>query len=628
MSRAHWIEEHKVSNDTKRRGTPANEMQVNDAIVYPAAGMLVMAIEAAKQMVGVDEQIAAYLVKDVTFSSPLTVTTDAPGTETQVQLRPLADPSTKTSPYYSFHVSMCNLNVWTETCRGTVQVVLEKSETQVDRGREASAKLQDYRRVLETGMRKCRKGMDRKSIYEYMLSTGLDYGPSFQAIQDVLHDNSGIACAIVNTPGTIAQEVAAAAQAHVIHPTTLDGLFQLILMALSKSTDTRMPTVMPTRIGRLWISGQGISKSSTASINAHAEAAFTGRRKAGGNMFALNADSSGILVSLEGTEMTAVTGNAGDTLNEGEKRRLAYKLSWKPDLDLLTSSQVLAYCEKLRPQRPSDAEFYTTLGFLMIKFLSESLEALPTDHTWSADSHLHHYHSWAKRQVGRFQRSQMPFLSNNHPVWKRLNEDARYTDTLITDIKATTQGKFFLKIAEQLLSILKNEIDPLAFMFEDDSIPEFYREVNQKVICYEPLERYLDLVSHKTPGLKVLEIGAGTGATTDFILGALDATNNDGDGCTLQCTQYDYTDISPVFFDAAATRFQRYDSQMRFKVLDIAQDPAAQGFEMGSYDLIIAASVSGIHLIISRLLTILAQVLHATKNLEVTMRNTRALLKP
>ncbi|KAL8846747.1 MAG: hypothetical protein Q9221_008190 [Calogaya cf. arnoldii] len=594
LSRAPWIEEHKV----------------NGAIVYPAAGMLVMALEAAKQMVEADKQIAAYLITDVTFSSPLTVTTDAQGTETQVQLRPLADPSTKTSSYYNFYVSTCNSNVWTETCRGTIQVVLEKSDSQVDGGRESSARLHSYRRVFEDDMQKCSKSMDRKSIYEYMLSTGLGYGTSFQAIQNVSYDDNGTACGYVNTLETIAPEVAAAAQPHVIHPTTLDGLFQLILMALAKSTETYMPTIMPTRIGKLWVSGQSISNSSTTIINAHAEAGFTGRRKASGSMFALNADNNRILLSLEGTEMTTVTGSEGEMLSQGERRRLAYKLTWKPDVDLLTASQVLAYCEELRPQRPSDAEFYTNLGFLMLKFLSEALSALPVGHTWNAGSHLHQYQSWAKRQIERFQRGQLPFLSKDQPEWKALNEDAQYTGDIIAKSKATVQGKFFLKIAEELPSILKGETDPLAFMFEDGSIPEFYREINQNVICYEPLERYLGLISHKNPGLKVLEIGAGTGATTDLILGALGAANHDGDGSTLHCTQYDYTDISPAFFDAAATRFKQHESQMRFKVLDIAEDPAAQGFGIGSYDLIIAASV-----------------LHATKNLEVTMRNTRALLK-
>lgn len=50
---------------------------------------------------------------------------------------------------------------------------------------------------------------------------------------------------------------------------------------------------------------------------------------------------------------------------------------------------------------------------------------------------------------------------------------------------------------------------------------------------------------------------------------------------------------------------------MTFKKLDIEREPLVQGFELGSYDLIIAC-----------------QVLHATKNMERTMFHVRQLLKP
>lgn len=171
------------------------------------------------------------------------------------------------------------------------------------------------------------------------------------------------------------------------------------------------------------------------------------------------------------------------------------------------------------------------------------------------------------------------------------------------------QGKFFVRIGRSLLQILKGDLDPLTFMFADDSVPEFYREVNSKVICWEPLYRYLDTMSHKNPGLKILEIGAGTGASTDFILDALKGHDN-GAATVRNCSQYDYTDISPAFFGAALDRYERYSDVIRFKVLDIEQDPSEQGFDVGSYDLIIAASV-----------------LHATRNLEITMRHARKLLK-
>lgn len=127
-------------------------------------------------------------------------------------------------------------------------------------------------------------------------------------------------------------------------------------------------------------------------------------------------------------------------------------------------------------------------------------------------------------------------------------------------------------------------------MFQDDSVPEFYREVNNKVICYEPLYKYLDAISHKNPGLNILEIGAGTGSTTNFILGALE-TRDKGAATSLRCSRYDYTDISPAFFGPAADRFEKFGDTVKFKILDIELDPSKQGLDSGSYDLIIAASV-------------------------------------
>ena len=164
-------------------------------------------------------------------------------------------------------------------------------------------------------------------------------------------------------------------------------------------------------------------------------------------------------------------------------------------------------------------------------------------------------------------------------------------------------------------------------MFQDDSVPEFYREVNSKVVCYEPLYRYLDAMSHKNPGLTILEIGAGTGASTDYILDAL-KSHDKGAASIRNCSQYDYTDISPAFFEAAADRYEPYGDIIRFKVLDIEQDPSEQGFDTGSYDLILAASVRSTNIALGKCSLRGQQVLHATRNLENTMRNARKLLKP
>lgn len=51
-------------------------------MIYPAAAMLVMALEAMKQMVDDSQTIVGYIIKDVTFDKPLTVASDGKATET------------------------------------------------------------------------------------------------------------------------------------------------------------------------------------------------------------------------------------------------------------------------------------------------------------------------------------------------------------------------------------------------------------------------------------------------------------------------------------------------------------------------------------------------------------------
>lgn len=75
--------------------------------------------------------------------------------------------------------------------------------------------------------------------------------------------------------------------------------------------------------------------------------------------------------------------------------------------------------------------------------------------------------------------------------------------------------------------------------------------------------------------------------------------------------QTDYTDISPGFFERAKEKFESWGGLVNYRRLDIASDPVEQGFEPGSYDLVIAS-----------------EVLHATAYMDRTMRNVRTLVKP
>ncbi len=100
--------------------------------------------------------------------------------------------------------------------------------------------------------------------------------------------------------------------------------------------------------------------------------------------------------------------------------------------------------------------------------------------------------------------------------------------------------------------------------------------------------------------LRVLEIGGGTGMSTQALLPVLPPKQ----------TNYTFTDIGNGFLTQAQQKFDDYPF-VEYRLLDIDKAPIEQGFEKYSFDVIIASNV-----------------LHATRNIDRTLNHVRSLLAP
>ena len=135
----------------------------------------------------------------------------------------------------------------------------------------------------------------------------------------------------------------------MFHPTTLDGLFQLIVPALSQGGNRWLPTMVPSRIASLWISVNGLLDPKSAPLDASARCRFKGYHQAESAITAIFSETGSAAFILKRLESTSVTNNRmSDTATE-EERHLCCSLDWKPDLDLMTLDQILHYCESTRP---------------------------------------------------------------------------------------------------------------------------------------------------------------------------------------------------------------------------------------------------------------------------------------
>lgn len=164
----------------------------------------------------------------------------------------------------------------------------------------------------------------------------------------------------------------------------------------------------------------------------------------------------------------------------------------------------------------------------------------------------------------------------------------------------------FKACGQQLAAVLTGRRDPLSLLFPDGSVAlleQVYQESAYVKASNVLASRIIAAAQQAWPAgrpLRVLEIGAGTGGTTAFVLPALAARK----------VEYVFTDISPRFLGSAQEKFADFEF-VRYNALDIEKPATEQGFAAQHFDIILAANV-----------------LHATVDLRATLRHVRQVLAP
>ncbi|HZI11897.1 MAG TPA: thioesterase domain-containing protein, partial [Myxococcus sp.] len=122
-------------------------------------------------------------------------------------------------------------------------------------------------------------------------------------------------------------------------------------------------------------------------------------------------------------------------------------------------------------------------------------------------------------------------------------------------------------------------------------------------VYYQLLTEVVRRAAGKAAGrkLRILEVGGGQGLLTWPLLAALEDVE----------VEYHFTDLGRVFVDDARQEAARrgWEGRMRFGLLDIARPPGEQGYEEGTFDLVLAFNV-----------------VHAVRDVRVALRNLASLL--
>lgn len=539
--------------------------QIGEDIVFPCAGYLAMAIESARQTS--PDQVSGWTLRNVLVQSAL-VLSDTKPIEMITSLRPVRLTNTLNSTWWDFSVISYNEHTWTKHCIG--QIKPESTPVGIRHSVDVSQK---YLRPVE-------------SPYTSMRKIGLNYGPHFQGlVQASCLPNEKKASA------TLSQSAVSESK-YAVHPTSIDHCLQLILLASCKGLLQRVTDLyVPTGIENLYVSD--VETSEGARVHASVEASSA--NVLSGSTIATS--DTGTFLSLTGGKFSSLETD----LSIDTDRVAAAQLDWKPHFDLADMHSLV---------RPSEAssvdsaelELVEKLTLLSILEIRDRVSGISI-----TSEHLKKFSAWIQAQGVRAQDGQYGLVSGCAQL-AALNRDDRLHQILdlreqISRTGAYSAGELISRIVDCCEDILEGKIEGIEVLQPGDGLTNYYDFFESRTDSID----FFTVAGHSNPILRVLEIGAGTGGGTSVILKGL---TRGGGGCERMYSSYTYTDISSGFFVAAQERFRQY-AGIDFKVLDITKDPDKQGFDSGSFDLVIACNV-----------------LHATPSLHETLTHVRKLLAP
>lgn len=148
--------------------------------------------------------------------------------------------------------------------------------------------------------------------------------------------------------------------------------------------------------------------------------------------------------------------------------------------------------------------------------------------------------------------------------------------------------KYFYNNAMNLTGLLNGSVKATYLLFPEgrrDLAGALYKETLIAWYMNQKISEYVNKIIDGKENINILEVGAGTGATSDVVIDSISKNNNDK-----KIAKYLYTDLSNFFLKNAQERYE--DNQwVETRILDLDSNIKDQGFENKSQDIIIAAGV-------------------------------------
>ncbi|KAF2811619.1 putative polyketide synthase [Mytilinidion resinicola] len=315
---------------------------VQSSILYPAAGILAMPLEAIQQIADKEKQIESIQLRDVRITKAMVVPDDQLGVECFLQLRHQRTGSSGASAgWWEFSVSSCHEDQDVEeNAFGSIKVNYKSDES----GPWATGKsllhaaLKDE---YESSKRLCTRKIAPENFYKRTEEAGLAYGPCFQGLTNISSGN-GRACCTIAIPDTKGVMPSSIESGHLIHPTTLDIIFHSLFAGLGAEELEFQNAAVPISFDSLTLS-MDLPSGAGAQFKGFCQTTRAGPREVVADVYMSDATWDEPKVQIKGIRCKELPRTDVSSLSDGAAKAPFGTLLWKPDITLLNPASLEEY---------------------------------------------------------------------------------------------------------------------------------------------------------------------------------------------------------------------------------------------------------------------------------------------
>ena len=570
--------------------------RVDNHIVFPAAGFIEMALEAGVEIF----EGRPFAIEDFEIRKPLIL----PDDPASLVMELTYDPAERSFAIQSrFEPS----TAWSVHVVGSLRGERVESSFETTRWESGAGRLDPA---------------DIDEHYEHKRNRGLRYGPEFRAARE-LFASAGESAGIVS----LSEATAKRATEYALHPVVLDAALH-VFSAGARTVEARgVKLKLPVRFSRiLFLRSPGPQARVNAKVT-HCNDELTEGR------IGLYDEAGEPCVLVDGFRAVALTSVRRAGSSTGEGRDLVYHVDWEraPSMDAHQPSQPLPLADLQNDAQHALDEVIGLRG-------AEHLEGVMVEEDNLAASQV----AAGLRRMGvDTSEKRAPFSSDSigvTPGMRRIFErlaghlqsrgllerdggklraTAAFSKTadaapeMLRDFLArfpghSPQALLSATTVAELPTILRGEKDAVQVLFSGagtDVLEQYYGDGLFATPWMAGIAASVRRAADNLPdgrGLRILEVGAGTGGLAACILPQLERGLHN----------YVFTDVSTGFFPPAQQKLAAFP-EVEYRALDLDRDPEDQEIELGTFDFIVGTNV-----------------LHAAADVRETLRRLQRLLAP